>query len=69
MGNIFTKAEGTAEVLNTFFATVFRSSIDDHHESWRPDLGDREGKQHGTAVIRTEEVKDLVRDLDAHKSL
>ena len=69
MGNIFTKDEETPEVLTTFFALLYKSRIDYPQNNWPPELGDREGEQNGTSIIKKEEDKDLLSHLDAHKSL
>jgi len=68
-GNIATKDEKEAEVLNAFFASVFNSQTGYSQRSQPPVLEDREGEQNKPPIIQEEDVNDLLRHLDTYKSM
>ncbi|TRZ18490.1 hypothetical protein HGM15179_008640 [Zosterops borbonicus] len=67
-GNIVTKDEDKAEAPNTFFASVFKRTGGPQN-NWPPELADRDGEQNSPPVIQEEAVSELLRHLDAHKSM
>jgi len=68
-GNIANKDEEKAEVLNTFFTSVFDSQTGYSQDSQPPVLEDREGEWNKPTIIQEEAVNDLLCQLDPHKSM
>ncbi|KAK4811280.1 hypothetical protein QYF61_023332 [Mycteria americana] len=68
-GNIVTKHEEKAEVLNAFFDSVFNSKTSCSPGTQTPELEDRDGDQNGAPIIQGEMVSDLLHHLDTHKSM
>ncbi|KAF1454703.1 putative RNA-directed DNA polymerase from transposon X-element, partial [Spheniscus demersus] len=67
-GNIVTEDEEKVEVLNAFFASVFNRQTG-YPQGTRPrELEDR-GEQDEPPIIQEEAVNNLLRHLDAHKSM
>ena len=50
-GDIVTKGEEKAEVLNAFFTSVFNSKTSCSPGTWPPELEDREGEQNEAPII------------------
>ena len=68
-GNIATKDEEKAEVLNAFFTSVFNSQSDYSQSTEPPELEDRDGGQNKAPIIHEEAVNNLLCHLDTHKSM
>jgi len=68
-GNIASKDEEKAEVLNACFASVFKSQSGYSQCIQLPELEDREEGQYRTLLIQEEAVNDLLLTLDAHRSM
>ncbi|PKU40317.1 rna-directed dna polymerase from mobile element jockey-like [Limosa lapponica baueri] len=68
-GNIVTKDEEKAEVLNAFFASVFSSGVGCPPSTQSPELADRGGEQNEALIIQREVVRDLLQHLDINKSM
>ncbi|GAB0207546.1 mitochondrial enolase superfamily member 1 [Grus japonensis] len=68
-GNIATKGEEKAEVLNAFFASVFNSQTSCPQGIQPPELEDRDGKRNKPPIMQEEAVNNLLHHLDTHKSM
>ncbi|KAK4832283.1 LOW QUALITY PROTEIN: hypothetical protein QYF61_021682 [Mycteria americana] len=68
-GNIATKNEEKAEVLNAFFISVFSSQTSYPQGIQPPDLEYRDREQNEPPIIQEEAVNDLLHHLDTHKSM
>ncbi|NXR14151.1 RTXE polymerase, partial [Semnornis frantzii] len=68
-GNIVTKDEEKAEVLNTFFPSIFNSGTGCLQDNWPAELTDGARDQCSPTVIQKKAVRDLLSHLDPHKSM
>jgi len=68
-GDIATKDEEKAEILNAFSASVFNGQTGYTEGIQHPELEDRDGEQNKTPIIQEERVNYLLRYLDNHKSM
>ncbi|NWT77802.1 LIN1 transcriptase, partial [Lanius ludovicianus] len=67
--NLVTKDEEKAEVLNAFFASVFSGKTACPEDNSPQGLVGGVREQNGPLVIQQEAVRELLRDLDIHKSM
>ena len=68
-GNLVTKDQDKAEVLNAAFASIFNSKTCYSLGTQPPVLVDRDGEQNRPCMIHNEMALDLLRKLGAHKSM
>ncbi|KAK4828844.1 LOW QUALITY PROTEIN: hypothetical protein QYF61_000901 [Mycteria americana] len=66
-GNMVTKGEEKAEVLNAFCASVFNNQLFCGYPG--PGLEDRDGEQNEAPTVQGKMVGDLLQHLDTHKSM
>ena len=69
VGNIVTKNEEQAEILNNLFALDFNSKNSRSQGTQPPELEDRGGEQNEAPIIQGEMASDLLHHLDTHKSM
>lgn len=69
MGNVTTKDEEKAEILNISFASVSNSQTSHPQSTQAPGLKDRDGEQNKSSIINEETVSNLLLHLNSHKSM
>jgi len=68
-GDVVTKDEGKAEVLNAFFTSGFNTQTGYSQGSQPPVLEDRDGEQNKPPIIQKEAVNDLLCHQDTYKPM